>query len=65
MADVSAYRYAARDAASTAACFIAGMDSSCEYSGSSDIPGAWSSKPLTDHAQRRVGAVVKGLVRPG
>jgi beta-D-xylosidase 4 len=67
VADVSEnHHYASSNAAGTALTFNAGMDSSCEYSSSSDIPGAWQSKQLTeatvDQALRRL---YEGLVRAG
>ncbi|KAJ3041926.1 hypothetical protein HDV00_008435 [Rhizophlyctis rosea] len=57
--DVSAnHHYAPTNAAGTAMCFEAGMDLSCEYSGSSDIPGAWSQgllkMPTVDRALHRL-----------
>ncbi|KEZ41623.1 putative exo-1,4-beta-xylosidase xlnD [Scedosporium apiospermum] len=65
--DVSAnHHYARTNAEGTALCFDAGMDISCEYSGSSDIPGAWSQGLLkqatVDRALRRL---YEGLVRAG
>jgi xylan 1,4-beta-xylosidase len=65
--DVSAnHRYAKTNAAGTAMCFDAGMDTSCEYSGSSDIPGAWKQGLLkqatVDKALRRL---YEGLIRAG
>lgn len=65
--DVSAnHRYAPSNAAGTAMCFEAGIDTSCEYTSSSDIPGAsaqgllkWS---IVDRALRRL---YQGLVRVG
>jgi beta-D-xylosidase 4 len=67
VADVSEnHHYASSNAAGTALTFNAGMDSSCEYSSSSDIPGAWQSKQLTeatvDQALRRL---YEGLVKAG
>ncbi|KAK4236495.1 putative exo-1,4-beta-xylosidase bxlB [Achaetomium macrosporum] len=65
--DVSAnHHYAPTNAAGTAMCFEAGIDTSCEYTSSSDIPGAsaqgllkWST---VDRALRRL---YQGLVRVG
>jgi beta-D-xylosidase 4 len=67
VADVSQnHHYAKNLAQGTAMCFNAGMDTSCEYSGSSDIPGAWSSgalnKTTVDTALTRL---YEGLVRAG
>ena len=65
--DVSAnHHYAPTNAAGTAMCFEAGMDTSCEYESSSDIPGASSQGllkwPTVDRALRRL---YQGLVRVG
>ncbi|KAL2134923.1 hypothetical protein VTI74DRAFT_10415 [Chaetomium olivicolor] len=65
--DVSAnHHYAPTNAAGTAMCFEAGIDTSCEYTSSSDIPGAsaqgllkWST---VDRALRRL---YQGLVWVG
>lgn len=67
VADVSAnHHYAATNAAGTALCFNNGMDSSCEYSGSSDIPGAWNSKALNESTvDRALTRLFEGLVRAG
>ena len=58
--------YVETNAEGTAVCFKAGMDSSCEYEGSSDIPGAWDQGLLeietVDRALRRL---YEGLVRSG
>lgn len=60
------HKYAKTNAEGTALAFIAGMDNSCEYSGSSDIPGAWEQGllkvPVIDRALRRQ---YEGLVRAG
>ena len=67
VADVSsAHRYSKSNAAGTAECFNNGMDTSCEYSGSSDIPGAWSSKALNESTvDRALVRLYEGLVRAG
>ena len=65
--DVSAnHHYAATNAAGTALTFNAGMDSSCEYTSSSDIPGAWQSKLLTEPTvDRALRRLYEGLIRAG
>ncbi|GAB1317102.1 hypothetical protein MFIFM68171_07312 [Madurella fahalii] len=65
--DVSAnHHYAPTNAAGTAMCFEAGMDTSCEYTSSSDIPGASAQGllkwPTVDRALRRL---YQGLVWAG
>ena len=67
VADVSsAHHYTATNAAGTASCFNAGMDSSCEYSSSSDIPGAWRSGSLNESTvDRALTRLFEGLVRTG
>jgi len=67
VADVSLnHKYAKTNAAGTAMCFDAGMDVSCEYDSSSDIPGAWKQGLLTvptlDRALKRL---YEGLVHAG
>jgi beta-D-xylosidase 4 len=67
VADISqAHKYAKSNAEGTGLAFSAGMDNSCEYSGSSDIPGAWNQKFMNistiDRALRRQ---YEGLVRAG
>jgi beta-D-xylosidase 4 len=67
VADISLnHKFAATNAEGTALAFIAGMDNSCEYEGSSDIPGAWSggylNSSVIDNALRRQ---YEGLVRAG
>jgi beta-D-xylosidase 4 len=67
VADISqAHKYANTNAEGTADAFNAGMDNSCEYSGSSDIPGAFNKKYMNvstiDRALRRQ---YEGLVRAG
>jgi beta-D-xylosidase 4 len=67
VADISqAHKYAKSNAEGTGLAFSAGMDNSCEYSGSSDIPGAWNQKYMNvstvDRALRRQ---YEGLVRAG
>jgi beta-D-xylosidase 4 len=60
------HKYAKTNAEGTGLAFNAGMDNSCEYSGSSDIPGAYNQKYLNvstiDRALRRQ---YEGLVRAG
>ncbi|ERT01707.1 hypothetical protein HMPREF1624_00001 [Sporothrix schenckii ATCC 58251] len=67
VADVSsAHHYSKSNAAGTAACFNNGMDNSCEYSGSSDIPGAYSSKALNESTvDKALVRLYEGLVRVG
>ncbi|KAH6661686.1 glycoside hydrolase superfamily [Halenospora varia] len=60
------HHYAPTNAAGTALTFNAGMDSSCEYTSSSDIPGAWQNKQLTeDTVDRALRRLYEGLVRAG
>ena len=60
------HHYASTNAAGTAITFNAGMDSSCEYSSSSDIPGAWQSKQLTESTvDRALRRLYEGLIRAG
>jgi beta-D-xylosidase 4 len=60
------HHYAPSNAAGTALTFNAGMDSSCEYSGSSDIPGAWNSGALNESTvDRALNRLYRGLVRAG
>lgn len=65
--DVSAnHHYAPTNAAGTAMCFEAGMDTSCEYAGSSDIPGASAQGLLTwPTVDRALLRLYQGLVRVG
>ncbi|KAH8890713.1 glycosyl hydrolase family 3 N terminal domain-containing protein [Thozetella sp. PMI_491] len=67
VADVSSnHHYARSNAAGTAECFNNGMDNSCEYSGSSDIPGAWSGKLLNESTvDKALVRLYEGLVRAG
>ena len=67
VADVSQnHRYSPDLAAATAECFNSGMDSSCEYDSSSDIPGAFRSKALTEATVDKVlTRLYEGLVRAG
>jgi beta-D-xylosidase 4 len=67
VADVSAnHKYAPNNAAGTAMCFNNGMDLSCEYESSSDIPGAWSSGALNETiVDRALVRLYEGLVRAG
>ncbi|KAL2165694.1 hypothetical protein VTG60DRAFT_3980 [Thermothelomyces hinnuleus] len=69
--DVSAHHhYADTNAEGTGLCFEAGMDTSCEYEGSSDIPGAsaggFLTWPTVDRALTRaelaLRAAVEGVV---
>jgi len=67
VADVSLnHKYAKTNAEGTALCFQAGMDTSCEYESSSDIPGAWKGgflkEPTVDRALLRL---YEGIVRAG
>lgn len=60
------HKYAETNAEGTAMCFNAGMDSSCEYEGSSDIPGAWEQGLLKeDTVDRALLRLFEGLVRTG
>lgn len=60
------HHYAPSNAAGTALTFNAGMDSSCEYSGSSDIPGAWNSGALNETTvDRALNRLYHGLIRAG
>ena len=60
------HHYASSNAEGTALTFNAGMDSSCEYSGSSDIPGAWKSGALNETTvDRALNRLYRGLVRAG
>jgi len=67
VADVSQnHHYAKTNAQGTAMCFNAGMDTSCEYSGSSDIPGAWSSGALNESTvNTALIRLYEGLIRAG
>ncbi|KAF2868570.1 beta-xylosidase [Massariosphaeria phaeospora] len=60
------HKYAKSNAEGTGLAFNAGMDNSCEYSGSSDIPGAFNQSYMNvstiDRALRRQ---YEGLVRAG
>ncbi|KAK2755474.1 hypothetical protein FQN54_006411 [Arachnomyces sp. PD_36] len=58
--------YADSNAEGTAMCFDAGMDTSCEYEGSSDIPGAWEQGLLKEETvDRALLRLYEGLVRTG
>jgi len=60
------HHYASTNAQGTALTFNAGMDTSCEYSSSSDIPGAWQSKLLQEATvDRALQRLYEGLVRAG
>ncbi|AEO60531.1 glycoside hydrolase family 3 protein [Thermothelomyces thermophilus ATCC 42464] len=65
--DVSAHHhYADTNAEGTGLCFEAGMDTSCEYEGSSDIPGASAGGFLTWPAvDRALTRLYRSLVRVG
>lgn len=65
--DISAnHHYASSNAAGTAVAFNSGMDTSCEYSGSSDIPGAIKSGALNDTTvSKALNRLYHGLVRAG
>lgn len=65
--DISAnHKYASSNAAGTALAFNSGMDTSCEYSGSSDIPGAWKSGALNQSTvDKALNRLYHGLVRSG
>nr|AJK31203.1 Xyl3A [Humicola insolens] len=67
VADVSLnHKYAPTLAAGTAMCFNNGMDLSCEYEGSSDIPGAWNSGALNETiVDRALVRLFQGLVHGG
>ena len=67
VADISVnHKYAATNAEGTALAFIAGMDNSCEYEGSSDIPGAWSGGYLNvSVVNKALRRQYEGLVRVG
>lgn len=67
VADVwSGHHYVSSLAEATTMTFNAGMDLSCEYSGSSDIPGAWKSGALTQAiVDRALKRQYEGLVRAG
>lgn len=58
--------YAETNAEGTAMCFNAGIDLSCEYESSSDIPGAWESGLLGEETvDRALLRLYEGLVRAG
>lgn len=60
------HKYAATNAEGTAISFEAGMDTSCEYEGSSDIPGAWSQGLLKESTvDRALLRLYEGIVRAG
>jgi beta-D-xylosidase 4 len=60
------HHYAPTNAAGTADAFNAGTDNSCEYEGSSDIPGAWASGALNESTvDRALLRLYEGLVRTG
>ena len=65
--DVSAnHHYASTNAKGTAMSFEAGMDNSCEYASSSDIPGASAQGLLKwDTVDRALRRLYQGLVRVG
>ncbi|OAL02507.1 glycoside hydrolase, partial [Phaeosphaeriaceae sp. SRC1lsM3a] len=60
------HKYAKSNAEGTGLAFTAGMDNSCEYSGSSDIPGAWNQKFMNESTvDRALRRQYEGLVRAG
>jgi beta-D-xylosidase 4 len=60
------HHYAATNAEGTGLAFNAGMDTSCEYSGSSDIPGAWKGGYLNETTvDRALNRLYNGLIRTG
>jgi beta-D-xylosidase 4 len=60
------HKYAKTNAEGTGLAFNAGMDNSCEYSGSSDIPGAFNQKYLNvSTIDRALKRQYEGLVRAG
>lgn len=60
------HHYAPTNAAGTALTFNSGMDLSCEYSGSSDIPGAWKSGALNETTvDRALKRMYYGIIRAG
>ncbi|CAI6336627.1 unnamed protein product [Periconia digitata] len=65
--DISAnHKYVATNAEGTGLAFNSGMDSSCEYEGSSDIPGAWSGGYLNETiVDRALTRIYRGLVTSG
>jgi xylan 1,4-beta-xylosidase len=65
--DVSAnHHYVETNAEGTAICFIRGMDNSCEYESSSDIPGAWEQGLLPEEViDRALRRNFEGLVWAG
>lgn len=67
VADISEnHNYTKTLAEGTAVAFNAGMDNSCEYSGSSDIPGAWSQGLMNiSTVDRALTRQYEGLVRAG
>jgi beta-D-xylosidase 4 len=67
VADISQnHKYAKTNAEGTGLAFNAGMDNSCEYSGSSDIPGAYKQKYLNETVMdRALKRQYEGLVRAG
>lgn len=60
------HHYTSTNAAGTAIAFNSGMDTSCEYSGSSDIPGAWKSGALNiTTVDKALNRLYRGLVLSG
>jgi beta-D-xylosidase 4 len=60
------HHYTTTNAAGTAIAFNSGMDTSCEYSGSSDIPGAWKSGALNaTTVDKALNRLYRGLVLAG
>ncbi|KEY73059.1 hypothetical protein S7711_06131 [Stachybotrys chartarum IBT 7711] len=60
------HHYVETNAEGTAICFIRGMDNSCEYESSSDIPGAWQQGLLPENVvDRALRRTFEGLVWAG
>ncbi|KAK5657239.1 hypothetical protein OQA88_3298 [Cercophora sp. LCS_1] len=60
------HKFAPTNAHGTAMSFDAGMDTSCEYESSSDIPGAWNKGLLKiETVDRALLRLYEGLVRAG
>lgn len=60
------HHYVETNAEGTAICFIRGMDNSCEYESSSDIPGAWEQGLLPENVvDRALRRTFEGLVWAG
>ncbi|KAM7197555.1 putative exo-1,4-beta-xylosidase bxlB [Rhypophila sp. PSN 637] len=60
------HKFAKSNAEGTAMTFEAGMDSSCEYESSSDIPGAWDQGLLKiETVDRALKRLYEGIIRVG